>query len=156
MNRELHELFLDELADVLSAEVQLTKALPKLAKAAESEELKEALESHLKETEGHVERLEQVFEKLGEKPKRKTCKAMQGLVEEGSEVIQEQKGTSVIDAGVIAAAQKTEHYEIASYGTLIAWAKEMGHEEEADLLAETLEEEKAADEKLTAIAAEVN
>lgn len=154
MNQELHELFLDELADVLNAETQLTKALPKLAKASRSEELKDAITSHLEETEGQIDRLQQVFKSLDEKPKRKVCKAMKGLIEEGAEILQEQKGTSVIDAGIIAAAQKVEHYEIASYGTLIAWAKEMGHEEAAKLLEETLEEEKAADQKLTEVAEE--
>jgi ferritin-like metal-binding protein YciE len=154
MNEELHELFLDELADLLSAETQLTKALPKMAKAAQSEDLREAFESHLVETEGHVERLKQVFAALGEKPKSKTCKAMKGLVEEGSEIMEEQKGTSVIDAGLIAAAQKVEHYEIASYGTVRAWAEQMGHSEAVSLLDETLAEENAADEKLTEIAEE--
>ena len=152
MNQELHELFLDELADLLSAETQLTKALPKMAKAAQSEELREALESHLQETEGHVDRLKQVFESLDEKPKSKTCKAMKGLVEEGAEILQELKGKSTIDAGIIAAGQKVEHYEIASYGTVRAWAEQMGHDEAVRLLEETLEEEKAADEKLTEIA----
>jgi ferritin-like metal-binding protein YciE len=154
MNEELHELFLDELADLLNAETQLTKALPKMAKAAQSPELRDAFESHLAETEGHVERLKEVFTSLGEKPKTKTCKAMKGLVEEGSELMTEQKGTSVIDAALIAAAQKVEHYEIASYGTVRAWAEQMGHSEAVSLLDETLAEEKAADEKLTAIAEE--
>lgn len=152
MNSELHELFLDELADLLSAETQLTKALPKMAKAAQSEELRDAITSHLQETEGHVERLKQVFESLDEKPRSKTCKAMKGLIEEGSELLQELKGKSSIDAGIIAAAQKVEHYEIASYGTVKAWAEQMNHTEAADLLEKTLEEEIAADEKLTDIA----
>jgi len=152
MDSDLHELFLDELADLLSAETQLTKALPKLAKAAQSEELREAIESHLEETEGHVERLKKVFESLDEKPKSKTCKAMKGLIEEGSELLQELKGKSSIDAGIIAAAQKVEHYEIASYGSVRAWAEEMGHSDAVKLLTETLEEESAADEKLTGIA----
>lgn len=152
MDNELHELFLDELADLLSAETQLTKALPKMAKAAQSEELREALESHLSETEGHIDRLKQVFESVDEKPKSKTCKAMKGLIEEGSEMLQELKGKSSIDAGIIAAGQKVEHYEIASYGTVIAWAEQMGHSEAVELLEQTLEEEKAADEKLTEVA----
>jgi ferritin-like metal-binding protein YciE len=155
MNQELHELFLDELADLLNAETQLTKALPKMAKAAQSDELKEAITSHLEETEGHVDRLKQVFESLDEKPKSKTCKAMKGLIEEGSELLQELKGKSSIDAGIIAAAQKVEHYEIASYGTVKAWAEQMGHDEAVRLLEETLEEEKAADDKLTDIAESV-
>jgi ferritin-like metal-binding protein YciE len=152
MNIELHELFLDELADLLNAETQLTKALPKMAKAAQSQELREAITAHLEETEGHVERLKKVFESVDEKPKSKTCKAMKGLLEEGSELLQELKGRSSVDAGIIAAAQKVEHYEIASYGTVRAWAEEMGHSEAVELLKETLDEESAADEKLTEIA----
>jgi len=152
MNTDLHELFLDELADVYNAEQQLTKALPKLAKAAESDELREAFETHLEETEEHISRLDQVAEHLGETIKRKTCKAMKGLVEEGEEIMKEQKGTSALDAGLIAAAQKVEHYEIASYGTLVTWAEQMGHDEAVELLNETLDEEKSADEKLTSVA----
>lgn len=155
MDNDLHELFLDELADLLSAETQLTKALPKMEKAAESDDLKEAIRSHLEETKNHVSRLEKVFSSLDEKAKSKTCKAMKGLVEEGSELVGELKGKNSIDAGIIAAAQKVEHYEIASYGTVIAWAEQMGHHEAAELLKETLQEEKAADEKLTGIASEV-
>jgi ferritin-like metal-binding protein YciE len=152
MNSELHELFLGELADLLSAETQLTQALPKMAKAAQSEELRDAINSHLEETEEHVERLKEVFESVEEKPKSKTCKAMKGLIEEGSELLQELKGKSSIDAGIIAAAQKVEHYEIASYGSVRAWAEEMGHSSAVKLLTETLEEEDAADQKLTEIA----
>jgi ferritin-like metal-binding protein YciE len=152
MNSELHELFLDELADLLNAETQLTKALPKMAKAAQSEELREAITSHLEETEGHVDRLKRVFESVDEKPRSKTCQAMKGLIEEGSEILEELEGKSIIDAGIIAAAQKVEHYEIASYGTVRAWAEQMGHDEAVQLLDETLNEEKAADEKLTEIA----
>ncbi len=155
MSQELHELFLDELADLLNAETQLTKALPKMAKAAQSEDLREAITSHLEETEGHVERLKKVFESVDEKPKSKTCRAMKGLIEEASELLQELKGKSSIDAGIIAAAQKVEHYEIASYGAARAWAEQMGHEEAAELLEETLDEEKAADEKLTDVAESV-
>jgi len=152
MDNELHELFLDELADLLSAEQQLTKALPKMAKAAKAPELREAFESHLEETERQVTRLVQVFESVGSKTRKKTCKAMQGLIEEGSELIQDLKGKSSMDAGLIAAAQKVEHYEIASYGTVRCWAERMGHQEAVELLEETLEEEKAADETLTGIA----
>lgn len=152
MDNDLHELFIDELSDLHSAEKQLTKALPKMIKAAQGEELKKALQSHLTETEGHVERLEEVFESLGEKMKRKTCAAMEGLVKEASELLQEQKGKSSLDAAIIAAGQKAEHYEIASYGTVRAWAEQMGHDEAVDLLQATLDEEKAADEKLTEIA----
>jgi ferritin-like metal-binding protein YciE len=152
MDQELHKLFLSELADLHNAETQLTKALPKMAKAAQSDELREAFESHLAETENHVSRIEQVAESLGEKLERKTCKAMKGLIEEGEEIIKENKNSSALDAGLIAAAQKVEHYEIASYGTLCAWADEMGHTDELELLKATLEEEKAADEKLGTIA----
>lgn len=149
---ELQELFLDELADIYNAEQQLTKALPKMAKAARNEELRQGFETHLQETEGQIARLEQVVEALGESMKRKTCKAMKGLIEEGSEMMQELKGSPALDAALIAAAQKVEHYEIASYGTLCAWAKQMGHNEALELLHETLEEERATDEKLTQLA----
>jgi ferritin-like metal-binding protein YciE len=152
MNQDLHELFLDELSDLLNAEKQLTKALPKMAKAAKCEELKEAFESHLGETEEHVSRLERVFESLGEKAKSKKCKAMEGIVAEGEELMEEEKDTSVLDVALIAAAQKVEHYEIASYGTVCAWAEQMGHTKELEILSETLDEEKAADDKLTEIA----
>src|SRR4051812_31444924 len=152
MDNDLHELFLDELADVLSAEQQLTKALPKLAKAAQSDELREALEQHLEETEEHISRLEQVAESLDETLKKKTCKAMQGLIAEGDDIVKEQKNSSALDAGIIAACQKVEHYEIASYGTLCAWAEQMGHDEALKLLRQTEEEESAADEKLTEVA----
>jgi ferritin-like metal-binding protein YciE len=152
MDNDLHELFLDELADVYNAEQQLTKALPKMAKAAESDELREAFESHLEETQEHINRLEQLAETLDETLKKKVCKAMKGLVEEGQEIMTEQKGSSALDAGLIAAAQKVEHYEIATYGTLAAWAEQMGHQEAVELLQQTLEEENATDEKLTSIA----
>lgn len=152
MSNDLHELFLDELSDLYDAENQLIKALPKMAKAAESDDLREAFESHLEETRNHATRLEQVAQGLGEKLKRKPCKAMQGLVAEASELMEEQKDSTALDAALIAAAQKVEHYEIASYGTVIAWAKEMGHDEAVSVLKETLEEESAADSKLTEIA----
>ena len=152
MDTDLHRLFLDELADVYSAEQQLTKALPKMAKNAESDELREAFEQHLEQTQEHVSRLEQVFETLNESAKRKTCQAMKGLVTEGEEIMREQKDSSALDAALIAAAQKVEHYEIASYGTLVAWAEQMGHNEAAELLGETLEEEKMTDDRLTSIA----
>ncbi|HVM46648.1 MAG TPA: ferritin-like domain-containing protein [Candidatus Acidoferrum sp.] len=144
----LRETFLDELADVYDAEKQLTKALPKMAKAAENEELKSGFEEHLDETEGHIERLEQVFENFGEKAKTKTCKAMQGLIAEGEERIKDDAG----DAALISAAQKIEHYEIAAYGSLKSWAHLLDEEDAAKLLAETLDEEKAADQKLTQVA----
>jgi ferritin-like metal-binding protein YciE len=152
MDNELHQLFLDELADVYNAEQQLTKALPKLAKTAESDELREALEQHLEETEEHISRLEQVAESLDESLKKKVCKAMKGLIEEGEDIMKEQKNSSALDAGIIAACQKVEHYEIASYGTLCAWAEQMGHDEALKLLRQTEEEESAADEKLTEVA----
>lgn len=152
MDNDLHRLFLNELADIYDAEHQLTKALAKLAKVAKVDELREAIESHLEETEEHISRLEQVAESVGETLKRKTCQAMKGLIEEAEEIVKGQKDTSALDAGIIAAAQKVEHYEIASYGTLSAWAEHMGHEEASRLLRQTEEEEAAADEKLTEIA----
>jgi len=147
---ELRETFVEELKDIYDAEKQLLKALPKMAKAAEHEELKDAFESHLHETEEHVRRLEQVFRLMDQPVKGKKCKAMQGLVEEGEELISEEEG----DAALICAAQKVEHYEIAAYGSLESWAKLMGEQEAADLLGETLGEEKSADEKLTGLAEE--
>lgn len=152
MSNDLHELFLSELADIYNAEQQLTKALPKMAKAAKTDELRDAFQQHLEETENHVSRLEQVFESLGASMKRKKCKGMEGLVEEGEEVVSEQKNTSALDAGLIISAQKVEHYEIAAYGSLCAWAEQMGHTQALELLRDTLDEEKAADEKLTEIA----
>ena len=152
MDGELHELFLDELADILSAEQQLTNALPKMAAAARSEELTAAFESHLEETECHITRIEEIFTSLDEPVRSKECKAMKGLLEEGNELIEEMNGSPALDAALIAAAQKVEHYEIASYGTVCAWAEKMGHDEAVDLLSATLYEEKYADELLTTIA----
>ena len=152
MDSKLHKLFLDQLADIYDAEQQLTKALPKMAKAAESDELREVIESHLEETEEHVSRLEQVAQSLDEKLKSQTCPAMKGLIKEGEELVSEHKNTAAIDAAIIAAAQKVEHYEIATYGTLATWAEQMGHDEAAKLLRQTEEEEAAADEKLTSVA----
>lgn len=151
-NNDLYELFLDELADVFSAEQQLIKALPKMVKAAQSDELREAFESHLEETREHATRLQEVAKALDESLENKTCAAMQGLIKEAGELMEEQKDSTALDAALIAAGQKVEHYEIASYGTLIAWAEELGHEDAVKVLAETLEEEEAADEKLTSIA----
>jgi ferritin-like metal-binding protein YciE len=150
--KTLHDAFIDELRDVYDAEKQLTKALPKLAKKATSAQLKSAFESHLKETENHVARLEQVFESIGEKPKGKHCDGIAGIIEEGKNVMEENLEESAMDACLIAGGQRAEHYEMAAYGSLIAWAKAMGHDTAADLLEQTLEEEKAADEKLTTIA----
>ena len=147
----LRETFIEELKDHSDAEKQLTKALPKMAKAAENEELRAAFESHLEETKEHVNRLERVFEVFGEPAKSKTCKGMQGLIEEAEELIKEEEG----DAALICGAQKAEHYEIAAYGSLYSWAKLLEERDAADLLNETLEEEKSADETLTDIAESV-
>jgi ferritin-like metal-binding protein YciE len=151
----LHKLYVEELRDVYNAENQLLKALPKMAKAASSEELKQALEDHLEETQGHIERLDEVFEALGENSKGKTCQAMKGLIEEGSEILSEKGEESVLDAGIIAAAQKVEHYEMATYGTLRTWANLLGQEEAAELLQETLNEEGDADQRLNELAEEI-
>jgi ferritin-like metal-binding protein YciE len=148
----LRELMIDELRDLYNAEKQLTKALPKLAKAASSDDLRNLLESHLGETETHVERLEQAFEALGEKVRGKHCAGIAGIIEEGSDLLQEDFEGPVLDAGIIAGAQRSEHYEIAAYGSVMAWAKALGLSELASLLDQTLDEEKAADEKLTALA----
>ena len=148
----LRELFLEELADIYNAEQQLIKALPKLAQAAVSAALREAFESHLEETQEHVSRLERVAESLGEPLPRNKCEAMEGLLAEGKELMDELEGSPALDAGLIAAAQKVEHYEIASYGTVVAWARRLGLESPTTTLAETLSEEKNADETLTGIA----
>jgi ferritin-like metal-binding protein YciE len=148
----LRTLWIEEMRDLYNAEKQLVKALPKMAKRASSDELKEAFESHLEETQTHVERLEEIFQRLGKKPSGKTCKAMEGLVEEGSEMMSEEGPDSVIDAGIIAAAQRVEHYEMAGYGTARTFASILGEDEAEDLLQQTLDEEGAADEKLTEIA----
>jgi ferritin-like metal-binding protein YciE len=148
----LREALVDEIRDLYNAEKQLTKALPKMAKGATSEELREAFESHLEETEGQITRLERVFELLDEKARGKHCAGMAGIVEEGSEKLQEDAEDSVMDAMLIASAQKVEHYEIGAYGTAIAWAEALGLSEVAEVLGETLAEEKAADEKLSALA----
>jgi ferritin-like metal-binding protein YciE len=150
--KTLHDAFIDEVRDAYDAEKQLTKALPKLAKKARSKELKSIFESHLKETENHVVRLEKVFQSIGEKASGKHCDGIAGIIEEGKNVMDEDFEESTMDACLIAGGQRAEHYEMAAYGSLIAWAKAMGHEEAAGLLEETLEEEKAADEKLTSIA----
>lgn len=148
----LRKLYTEELRDIYNAENQLLKALPKMAKGASSDELRQAFENHLKETEGQVERLDEIFEHLNESPKGKTCHAMKGLVEEGSEILEEEGEESVLDAGIIAAAQKVEHYEIASYGTVRTFAELLGEKEAAKLLQQTLDEESAANEKLNELA----
>jgi ferritin-like metal-binding protein YciE len=154
-NEGLKELYIDELKDLYSAENQLVKALPKMAKAATSEDLRAGFEEHLEQTKGQVQRLETIFEQLGESPKGKKCKGMEGLIEEGSEAIEEHDG-AVLDAALIGAAQRVEHYEIAGYGTVIAFAEELGESNHVSLLNETLEEEKETDEKLTGLAGDVN
>ena len=151
----LHELFVEEVRDIYDAEKQLVKALPKMAKAAESEELRAAFEEHLEITRAHVGRLEEVFKGLGMAARGKTCEGMKGLIEEGQEAMEEMEGT-VLDAALIASAQKVEHYEIATYGTLATFAEVLGLEDAKDLLGQTLDEEKEADEKLTQIASQIN
>jgi len=148
----MEELFVEELRDLYDAEKQLTKALPKMAKAASSEELRTAFEEHLEQTENQVTRLEQIFKALGEKATGKTCAAMAGLIKEGNEIAQESEESAVRDAGLIAAAQKVEHYEISGYGSARTHAEILGHDEAVSLLEETLEEEKSTDEKLTELA----
>lgn len=156
MAREtLQTLYLNELRDLYSAEQQLVKALPKMAKNAESQDLGDAFTSHLEETKNHVARLEQIFESLGESPKGKKCAGMEGIVEEGAETIDEYEG-SVLDAAMISAAQRVEHYEMAAYGCVSAYAQLLGRTDDLGLLKETLEEEKKADEKLTELSETVN
>ncbi len=148
----LQDLLVEQLQDLYDAEQQLTKALPKMAQAATSSQLQTAFNDHLAQTEGHVRRLEQAFEQLGEKAERKTCKAMQGLIAEGDEVIKEKGDPQVKDAALIAAAQRVEHYEMAGYGSVRTFAQTLGLFEVASLLQQTLDEEGAADKKLTKIA----
>ena len=150
--KSLEDLFLNELKDIYNAENQLLKALPKMAKKAVTDELRSALETHLDETQKQVQRLEKVFQEIDQTAKGKTCHAMKGLIEEGSEIMEETSEDQVRDAGIISAAQKVEHYEIASYGTLVSFAKNLGYDKAADLLEETLEEEKRTDKLLTKIA----
>jgi len=150
--RTLRDLFFDQLQDAYSAETQLTKALPKMAKAASSPDLRAGFEKHLKETEGQLRRLDEVCAKVGCKTGSNTCEAMEGLIEEGDEIVGLGLDPDAQDAGLIAAAQKVEHYEIAMYGTLCAFAKELGHEDAAATLHQTLDEEKKTDETLTALA----
>lgn len=152
----LRALLVDELKDIYSAEVQITKALPKLAKTASEARLKQAFEHHLEETENHVKRLEQIFKQLDESPKGKTCEGMKGLLKESEERIGEGGEQEVLDAGLIAAAQRVEHYEIAAYGSARTYAELLGEKKIVSLLSDTLEEEKSADSKLTQIAKKVN
>jgi ferritin-like metal-binding protein YciE len=148
----LEDLYMDMLKDLYSAEKQLVKALPKMAKAAQSSDLQQAFREHLGQTEQHVERIERIFSDLEGSPRGKKCVGMEGLIEEGNELMKENIDPDVLDAGLIAAAQKVEHYEIASYGTVRTWAERIGHNGAARLLQETLEEESTANEKLTQIA----
>lgn len=148
----LHDAFIDELRDAYDGERQLAKALPKLAKAARSARLRAAFDTHLEETRGQIERLESVFESLDEKVRGKHCEGIAGIVEEGKSIMEEDFDDATMDACLIAAGQRAEHYEMAAYGTLVAWARAMGHRDAADLLQETLDEEKSADQKLSALA----
>lgn len=148
----LHDAFIEELRDTYDAEKQLTKALPKLAKAAANPQLRQAFEAHLAETQQQIARLEQVFASIEEKPRGKHCDGIAGIIEEGKSVMEEDFDDQTMDACLIAAGQRVEHYEMAAYGTLVAWAQALGHTEAASLLEENLNEEKAADEKLTGLA----
>jgi ferritin-like metal-binding protein YciE len=148
----LQDLWLDQLRDLYSAEKQLVKALPVMAKAAKSPELRQGFEEHLEQTEGHVQRLEQIFEQLDASPRGKKCAAMEGLIEEGKELMHEDMDDALLDAGLIGAAQKVEHYEIAGYGTVRTWAELLGMNEAVDLLQQTLDEEKETNEKLSELA----
>jgi ferritin-like metal-binding protein YciE len=148
----LHDAFVDELRDIYDGERQLTKALAKLAKTATAPPLSEAFESHLQETQVQIDRLEQVFESLDEKVRGKHCEGIAGIIDEGKSIMGEDFDDATMDACLIAAGQRAEHYEIAAYGTLIAWARAMGHNQAADLLQQNLDEEKAADEKLSSLA----
>jgi ferritin-like metal-binding protein YciE len=155
-HQALKELYIDELKDIYNAETQLVKALPKMAKAANSEELRTGFEEHLEQTRGHVQRLEQIFKELGEKPSGKKCKGMEGLVAEGQEMMGEDFEDDVMDAALISAAQRVEHYEIAAYGTVRTYAELLGEDTAVQLLEQTLEEEKETDQKLSNMASEIN
>jgi len=148
----LHNAFIDELRDMYDAEKQLTKELPKLAKASSNPKLRQAFESHLQETQGQIARLEKVFASLDEKVRGKHCDGITGIIEEGKSIMEEDFNDATMDACLIAAGQRAEHYEMAAYGTLVAWAQAMGHTEPAKLLRQTLDEEKAADKKLSRLA----
>lgn len=152
----LNDLFIEQLRDLYDAENQLIKALPKMAEAANSDELREGIEEHLEQTKGHAERIEQIFESLGEKAKAKKCKGMEGVIKEGSEALDEDMDPDVRDAAIIASAQRVEHYEIAGYGTARTFANLLGEREAASLLEQTLQEEKETDAKLTELAEGIN
>jgi ferritin-like metal-binding protein YciE len=151
-DKGLNDLFLDTLKDIYFAEKQILRALPKMAKAAQSDKLRAAFEKHHGETEGQIERLEQVFELMDKPARGKTCDAIQGILDEGKEIMDEYKGTDALDAGMISAAQAVEHYEIARYGTLKQWAQQLGMKDAVRLLDQTLQEEKKTDENLTSLA----
>lgn len=156
MKNTLKDLYIDELKDLLSAEKQLTKAIPKMAKAASSKELRNGFETHLEQTKGHVQRLEEIFTMLGTKGGGKKCVGMEGIIKEGDEVMSEDYDSNVMDAALISAAQRVEHYEIAAYGTACTYAELLGESEHASLLGQTLEEEKETDEKLTELSKQIN
>ncbi|MDB5568674.1 MAG: hypothetical protein JWP84_5240 [Tardiphaga sp.] len=151
-DKDLNDLFLDTLKDIYFAEKQILKALPKMAKAATSDKLRAAFDKHHDETEGQIERLERIFELLGKPARSKTCDAIVGILEEGKEIMDEYKGTEALDAGLLAAAQAVEHYEISRYGTLKQWAIQLRMKDAANLLDETLKQEKKTDESLTVLA----
>ena len=151
-DKTLDDLFHDTLKDIYYAERKILKSLPKMARAAQHPQLKAAFEKHKDQTEGQIERLQQVFEIIGKAPRGKTCDAIEGILAEGDEIMEEYKGTPALDAGLLAAAQAVEHYEITRYGTLTAWAKQLGREDCAALLQQNLDEEHAADSKLTKLA----
>jgi ferritin-like metal-binding protein YciE len=155
-NNTLRDLYIDQLKDLYDAENRLTKALPKMAKNADSEELRDAIEEHLEQTRGHVDRLKQIFTSLGEKPSGKKCVGMIGILDEGEEILHEDYEESVMDAAIISAAQRVEHYEIAAYGCVHAWAEILGETEASSLLEKTLDEEKLTDQKLTELAEDIN
>ena len=156
MKGSFEKLYVDELKDLFSAEKQLTKALPKMAKAASSEDLRNGFEKHLEQTEGHVQRLEKIFTMLNTKAGGKKCVGMEGIIQEGSEVMAEAYEGDVMDAALISAAQRVEHYEIAAYGTVCAYAELLGESDHAELLRQTLDEEKETDEKLTELSKKIN
>jgi len=154
--QSLHELYLKQLRDLYHAEKQIVKSLPKMIDAADSSELRTALQKHLQETQNQVTRLERVFQIHNEKPETETSKGMEGILDEGKDILSHDENRNVRDAGIIAAAQKVEHYEMATYGSVRTWAEQMGHTHAAQLLQETLDEEKQADAKLTEIARTLN
>lgn len=152
----MNSLLIDGIRDIYDAEKQATKAMPKLMKAASSQQLKDVLNQHLEITKGHVERIEQIFERMGEKPRGKSCKAMEGLIEEAQEHLEEHEGSPLLDPVIVASAQKMEHYEISAYGTMRAYAEALGNRQVAQLLQQTLDEEQKADQMLTEVGERIN